>query len=322
MAIKVTMIGGGAASFVPPLLRQVHQLRGARRRPADADGRRREPTRHDGQARREADRRRVEPAPGRRLPRPARVAARSRLRDRGDLGRRHGRLGGRHRDPGPLRDLHERQRLGRPRRDLPDTPQRARCSRAWPATSPRSRQVPGSSTTPTRRRSRRWRCSRCPAPRSPRCARAPRIRPASSGSPRQAGVEPDQVEMPPLVGGINHCAGVTELRLRDGRDGLELARERATEPIVKFALDTYGVLPYCWEHWTEFFPADAAPRRGLRRPCPGARDALRDHDARHGPRARSLRRARRADRRLDRSRCRTGRARRPPVRERGGGASR
>ncbi len=71
---------------------------------------------------------------------------------------------------------------------------------------------------------------------------------------RQAGVEPDLVEMPPLVGGINHCAGVTELRLRDGRDGLELARERATQPIVKFALDTYGVLPYCWEHWTEFFP--------------------------------------------------------------------
>ena len=60
--------------------------------------------------------------------------------------------------------------------------------------------------------------------------------------------------MPPLVAGINHCAGVTELRLRDGRDGLELARERATEPIVKFALETYGVLPYCWPHWTEFFP--------------------------------------------------------------------
>jgi alpha-galactosidase len=71
---------------------------------------------------------------------------------------------------------------------------------------------------------------------------------------RQAGVDADQIEMPPLVGGINHCAGVTELRLRDGRDGLELARERATEPIVKFALDNYGMLPYCWPHWTEFFP--------------------------------------------------------------------
>ena len=71
---------------------------------------------------------------------------------------------------------------------------------------------------------------------------------------RQAGVEPELVEMPPLVAGINHCAGVTELRLRDGRDGLGLAREQATEPIVKFVLETYGVLPYCWPHWTEFFP--------------------------------------------------------------------
>jgi alpha-galactosidase len=71
---------------------------------------------------------------------------------------------------------------------------------------------------------------------------------------RQAGVEAELVEMPPLVGGINHCAGVTELRLSDGRDGLELAREQATEPIVKFALENYGVLPYCWPHWTEFFP--------------------------------------------------------------------
>lgn len=71
---------------------------------------------------------------------------------------------------------------------------------------------------------------------------------------RQAGVEPELIEMPPLVGGINHCAGVKELRLTDGRDGLELARERATEPIVKFALEAYGVLPYCWPHWTEFFP--------------------------------------------------------------------
>ena len=70
----------------------------------------------------------------------------------------------------------------------------------------------------------------------------------------QAGVAPEDVEMPPLVAGINHCAGVTELRLRDGRDGLALARERATQPIVKFALDNYGVLPYCWSHWVEFFP--------------------------------------------------------------------
>ncbi len=70
----------------------------------------------------------------------------------------------------------------------------------------------------------------------------------------QAGVAPDLIEMPPLVAGINHCAAIQELRLTDGRDGLELARDRATHPIVKFVLDTYGVLPYCWSHWVEFHP--------------------------------------------------------------------
>lgn len=70
----------------------------------------------------------------------------------------------------------------------------------------------------------------------------------------QAGVEPDEILMPATVAGLNHCAGVTELRIADGRDGLALARERTTEPVVRWVLDTYGVLPYCWLHWSEFFP--------------------------------------------------------------------
>ncbi len=70
----------------------------------------------------------------------------------------------------------------------------------------------------------------------------------------QAGVEADEIAMPPVVAGINHCASVTELRLRDGRDAMPLVRERASNPVVKWALDTYGVLPYCWEHWVEFYP--------------------------------------------------------------------
>lgn len=70
----------------------------------------------------------------------------------------------------------------------------------------------------------------------------------------RAGVDPELIDMPALVAGINHCTSVTELRLRDGRDGLELAHARAEEPVVKFVLDTYGVLPYCWPHWVEFFP--------------------------------------------------------------------
>lgn len=70
----------------------------------------------------------------------------------------------------------------------------------------------------------------------------------------EAGVNPDEISMPPVVGGLNHCASVTALRLKDGRDALALVRARTTNPIVKWALDTYGVLPYCWTHWVEHFP--------------------------------------------------------------------
>ncbi|MDX6546188.1 MAG: hypothetical protein QOG02_1962, partial [Gaiellales bacterium] len=70
----------------------------------------------------------------------------------------------------------------------------------------------------------------------------------------QAGVDPDEIAMPPVVAGVNHCASVQQLRLKDGRDAMPLVRERATRPIVKWVLETYGVLPYCWSHWTEFFP--------------------------------------------------------------------
>jgi alpha-galactosidase/6-phospho-beta-glucosidase family protein len=71
---------------------------------------------------------------------------------------------------------------------------------------------------------------------------------------QHVGVEPEEIAMPVVVAGINHCASVTQLRLRDGRDGLALARAGAEQPVVKWVLDTYGVLPYCWPHWVEFHP--------------------------------------------------------------------
>jgi len=70
----------------------------------------------------------------------------------------------------------------------------------------------------------------------------------------QVGVEPDRIAMPPVVAGINHCAAVVALRLTDGTDAMPLVRERATQPVVRWVLDRYGVLPYCWSHWVEFFP--------------------------------------------------------------------
>jgi|tagenome__1003787_1003787.scaffolds.fasta_scaffold20924243_2 alpha-galactosidase len=71
---------------------------------------------------------------------------------------------------------------------------------------------------------------------------------------QQAGVDPDDIVMPPVVAGVNHCASVQRLLLKDGTDAMPLVRERASKPVVRWALETYGVLPYCWEHWVEFFP--------------------------------------------------------------------
>src|SRR5579883_482023 len=107
-----------------------------------------------------------------------------------------------------------------------------------------------------------------------------------------AGVSPGEVAVPPLVAGVNHCASIVDLRLTDGRDALALLRQRDAaavseaarqspllaeaarqrgvgeeqllaemlrhvglgRPIVQWVLDTYGVLPYCWSHWAEFYP--------------------------------------------------------------------
>lgn len=70
----------------------------------------------------------------------------------------------------------------------------------------------------------------------------------------RAGVAADEIAMPPIVAGINHCASVKELRLKDGTDAMGLLLENAQNPIERWALQTYGVLPYCWSHWTEFYP--------------------------------------------------------------------
>ena len=70
----------------------------------------------------------------------------------------------------------------------------------------------------------------------------------------QAGVGKDLISLPLQVGGINHCTGIFSLRLTDGRDAIPLVRERTEDEITRWAIDTFGVIPYCWAHWTEFFP--------------------------------------------------------------------
>jgi alpha-galactosidase len=70
-----------------------------------------------------------------------------------------------------------------------------------------------------------------------------------------AGVEPDEVALPAPAAGLNHCAFMTDVRLVDGRSALPLILERTRFPVIRWTLETYGVLPYCWSHVTEFFPA-------------------------------------------------------------------
>jgi alpha-galactosidase len=70
----------------------------------------------------------------------------------------------------------------------------------------------------------------------------------------QAGVGEDEIDLPLRVGGINHCTAIMALRLRDGRDAIPLVAERSPDPLVRWAIATFGVVPYCWAHWAEFFP--------------------------------------------------------------------
>ena len=72
---------------------------------------------------------------------------------------------------------------------------------------------------------------------------------------RKLGVAPELIELPVVVAGINHCASIQAVRLSDGRDGIALARANPElDEVERFCLDNFGVLPYCSGHWVEFFP--------------------------------------------------------------------
>ena len=70
-----------------------------------------------------------------------------------------------------------------------------------------------------------------------------------------AGVEADEIVLPAPAAGLNHCAFMLDVRLRDGSSALPRILERTQSAVVRWALETYGLLPYCWSHVTEFFPA-------------------------------------------------------------------
>jgi alpha-galactosidase len=68
------------------------------------------------------------------------------------------------------------------------------------------------------------------------------------------GLPAEEIVKPSFVGGINHCTGIFSLRLKDGRDAMPIVRARTSDEVTRWAIDTFGVIPYCWTHWVEFFP--------------------------------------------------------------------
>jgi alpha-galactosidase len=67
------------------------------------------------------------------------------------------------------------------------------------------------------------------------------------------GVAPGDLAMPPLVGGLNHCAAFLKLHLKDGRDAFPIALQHLDHPLEREMLERYDILPYCTGHWVEFF---------------------------------------------------------------------
>jgi alpha-galactosidase len=97
-----------------------------------------------------------------------------------------------------------------------------------------------------------WRASEIRAVALCTCSTLPR---RAEYLAKWAGVEPEDLVLPAPAGGLNHCAAILELNLKDGRDAFPLIGERMAHPVVKWGLENYGILPYCWSHWIEFYPS-------------------------------------------------------------------
>jgi len=89
--------------------------------------------------------------------------------------------------------------------------------------------------------------------------------------------------LPAPAAGLNHCAAILELRFRDGRDALALTKGKIMNPILKWGLENYGILPYCWSHWLEFFPSLCQLDEEYRGRLQGLRMkyGIRAHDMEH-----------------------------------------
>jgi alpha-galactosidase len=76
----------------------------------------------------------------------------------------------------------------------------------------------------------------------------------AQGLADHVGVDVEQIQIPALVAGINHCPSFVELRLRDGRDGLAMIKKNPKNDLEKAIIDAFGVVPYSEDHFRGYVP--------------------------------------------------------------------
>jgi alpha-galactosidase len=67
-------------------------------------------------------------------------------------------------------------------------------------------------------------------------------------------VSPADLVLPAPAAGLNHCAAILQLRMKDGRDAFPLIGAKVADPVTKWALEMFNVLCYGGGHWAEFYP--------------------------------------------------------------------
>ena len=120
------------------------------------------------------------------------------------------------------------------------------------------------------------------------CTAAPRSAPRIAA---ELGVDAEMVLMPPIVGGLNHCAAIVRAspRRRPRRAGrCPPERDQPDRPLGARDLRCPALLLVALDR---ALSPDATSGGAVRGPGPGHGHALRDHHARHGQRARPRLRA-------------------------------
>jgi alpha-galactosidase len=76
----------------------------------------------------------------------------------------------------------------------------------------------------------------------------------AQGLADHVGVDAEEIQVPALVAGINHCPSFVELRLHDGRDGLSMIKKKPKNKLEKAIIEAFGIVPYSEDHFRGYVP--------------------------------------------------------------------